>query len=146
MQLCILCVGRKARDPLITATDDYLARLRRHTKVELVRIKDGDTASQTRTLLAKVVQVERLIALDERGELWTTQQLSDNLRAWQLKGVNRVAFLIGGAGGLDESLTRRADHVLSLSKMTLPHRLAQVMLAEQLYRAETIIRGAPYHR
>lgn len=104
---------------------------------------------------ARAIEAERIVAaipsdgvkvaLDERGKAITTAQLADRLEDWMGHGRD-VCFLIGGADGLDETVRDRADLVLSLSKLTMPHALVRVVLAEQLYRAISIIRNHPYHR
>lgn len=87
-----------------------------------------------------------VLALDERGRQRTSQQLAALLQGWLEGPASTAVFLVGGADGLDDELRRRADHLLSLSKMTIAHRLVHVLLAEQLYRAVSIIEGSPYHR
>ncbi len=87
----------------------------------------------------------RIVALDERGRDLTTMQLADQLTGWQREGGD-VAFLIGGADGLDPSLKARAQTLLRLSSLTLPHGMVRVLLAEQLYRAWTVTQNHPYHR
>ena len=87
----------------------------------------------------------RLIALDERGKDVTTMQLSQLLTQWQQDGRD-VAFIIGGADGLDPELKSRADNLLRISSLTLPHGMVRVLLAEQLYRAWSITQNHPYHR
>ena len=83
--------------------------------------------------------------LDERGEQLTSEALAALLGGWRDAGVREVEFAIGDAHGFDDEARRAADHVLALSRLTLPHRLAQVLLVEQLYRAGTILAGHPYH-
>jgi len=85
------------------------------------------------------------VMLDERGQDWTTQQLAQALPRWQGAGQD-VAFVIGGADGLDPALKARANTLLRLSSLTLPHGMVRVLLAEQLYRAWTITQNHPYHR
>jgi 23S rRNA (pseudouridine1915-N3)-methyltransferase len=87
----------------------------------------------------------RVIALDERGALWTSAELAEQLERWQ-RAAAPVVFLIGGADGLDASCRAQADQVWSLSPLTLPHALVRVVLAEQIYRAWTVLQGHPYHR
>ena len=87
----------------------------------------------------------RTVALDERGKPATSEQLAGLLRDWMREG-NDVAFVIGGADGLDVQFKNRASLLLSLSSLTLPHQLARVLLAEQLYRASSMLRNHPYHR
>ena len=88
----------------------------------------------------------RLIALDEHGQLWSSRELADRLAAWRDQGTTTLAFAIGGADGLARAVTERADAVLSLGAMTWPHLLVRGMLLEQLYRAQQILAGHPYHR
>jgi 23S rRNA (pseudouridine1915-N3)-methyltransferase len=87
----------------------------------------------------------RLVALDERGRDWTTMQLAGALPHWQQEGRD-VAFVIGGADGLDPQVKARADVLLRVSSLTLPHGMVRVLLAEQLYRAWSITQNHPYHR
>ena len=101
-------------------------------------------AEKTRILAALPSGCVR-IALDEKGRQWTTRELSQRIAAWQ-QGGRDLAFLIGGADGLDESLKTEADVLLSLSSMTLPHAMVRVLLVEQLYRALSLNQNHPYHR
>jgi len=88
----------------------------------------------------------RLVALDERGTAWTSRDLADRLQAWRDGGAPALAFAIGGAEGLGPAVIESADAVLSLGAMTWPHFLVRGMLLEQLYRAQQIVAGHPYHR
>ena len=87
----------------------------------------------------------RVIALDERGRTWTTADLASALDGWRDSALD-VAFVIGSADGLAENVKRDANVVIALSALTLPHGLVRVMLAEQLYRAASLLQGHPYHR
>jgi 23S rRNA (pseudouridine1915-N3)-methyltransferase len=86
------------------------------------------------------------VALDERGEGWSSRGIADRIVAWRDRGTSELAFAIGGADGLDAAVLDRAAAVLSLGPMTWPHLLVRSMLLEQLYRAQQIIAGHPYHR
>ncbi|MDQ5887018.1 MAG: rRNA (pseudouridine1915-N3)-methyltransferase [Pseudomonadota bacterium] len=86
-----------------------------------------------------------LVVLDERGENWTTARLSENLKTWLGNGRD-VAVVIGGADGLDPAVKQKADRLLQLSAMTLPHGMVRVLLAEQMYRAWSLLNNHPYHR
>lgn len=141
----IVAVGRRARDPLIEAVDRYLERLNRYQPTELLLVRDADRESEGKALLAKTRADDFVVALDERGETFTTLTLADELRAFGTRPA-RVVFLIGGADGHARSVRDRADATWSLSPLTLPHRLAWVVLIEQLYRAHTVLRGEKYHR
>lgn len=155
MKLRILAVGTKMPGWVDAAFDEYAKRMPREARIELVEIKPekragGKTvpqmqeAERTRIEAALPAGAE-LVALDERGEQLSTLQLADCMKGW-LQGGRDVAFVIGGADGLDDTLRRRAGRLWSLSRLTLPHGLVRVMLAEQLYRAMTVIQNHPYHR
>jgi 23S rRNA (pseudouridine1915-N3)-methyltransferase len=129
----------------------------RELLVQLHELKPGRRADDSPGLRARAQADEKArilaviptgsvkIALDERGKSLTTVQFSKHLETW-MGGGREVYFIVGGADGLDEELRRSADLVLSLSSLTLPHALVRVVLAEQLYRAASIIRNHPYHR
>jgi 23S rRNA (pseudouridine1915-N3)-methyltransferase len=87
-----------------------------------------------------------VVALDEKGREFSSEALAKAIDGWRNRGVNTLAFIIGGAGGLDSRIRESADVIMSLGKMTWPHALARAMLAEQLYRASAILEGHPYHR
>lgn len=136
----ILCVTRNSDDPWLAAADLYLQRLR-HSRlpVELLRLKEGRDAEQ----LSRVRKDTLLVALDEGGIGMSTVHLNDYLTRHQHRDVD---FVIGAADGLSDAVRQRADLLLSLSPMTLPHRAALALLAEQLYRCDSMQRGTPYHR
>jgi 23S rRNA (pseudouridine1915-N3)-methyltransferase len=97
-------------------------------------------------ILAALPDGARLVALDERGAAWSSRDLAERLGGWRDGGVATLAFAIGGADGLAPAVVERADAVLSLGAMTWPHLLARCLLLEQLYRAQQILAGHPYHR
>ena len=97
-------------------------------------------------LVAAVPAGARFVALDPRGVAWSSRDLAAHLATWRDHGVGAVAFAIGGAAGLDDAVLARADTVLSIGTMTWPHLFARIMLLEQLYRAQQILAGHPYHR
>jgi 23S rRNA (pseudouridine1915-N3)-methyltransferase len=97
-------------------------------------------------ILAALPGDARLVALDERGVSWSSRDLAERLAAWRDQGVATLAFAIGGAEGLGRAVIERADAALSLGAMTWPHLLVRGMLLEQLYRAQQILAGHPYHR
>lgn len=142
----ILCVGRRANDPLLDAADEYRERLNRYAKTELLRVKDSTAQNEERALRAKLLPSYRVVAVDERGRQQSTEELAAHIGGWLRSGTEGVVFLIGGADGLHPSLKDQADETLALSRLTLPHRLALTLLLEQLYRSHTILRGEKYHR
>lgn len=103
-------------------------------------------AREAELILAALPPGARLVALDERGAAWSSRALAERLAGWRDQGAAALAFAIGGAEGLGRAVLERADAVLSLGAMTWPHLLVRGMLLEQLYRAQQILAGHPYHR
>lgn len=145
MQFLVLAAGKPALSYAKTGVEFYLNRLKPFGKTELKLIKDGSSKDVSERLLAASEGYLR-IAMDERGELWTTDKLVSLARGWQIHSVKKIAFLIGASDGHTEELRQQCDHILALSKFTLQHELALVVLLEQLYRCHTILAGTPYHR
>ena len=142
----ILAAGKPALAYAKTGIAEYLKRLQRGAKVELIYLKAGDSESVSADLLARSEGTFR-IALDERGEAWTTSQFVDQLNTWEMDpGLKTISLLIGASDGHTPELRQQANAVWALSPLTLQHELALVVLLEQLYRAYTIKRGEPYHR
>jgi 23S rRNA (pseudouridine1915-N3)-methyltransferase len=149
----LLAVGRDRSGLYAPAVDEYVARLSRQLKFELVELPEAKKAAGTpqareeeaATILARVGPRERLVALDERGDQPTSVELARRVERWLTAGQD-VTLVIGGADGLAPAVLERAGERLALSKLTLAHRLARLVLVEQLYRAMTILRGEPYHK
>jgi 23S rRNA (pseudouridine1915-N3)-methyltransferase len=150
----IVALGHRMPAWVGAAFDDYAKRLPREFPMELVELKPSprDRGKSVPQLLASEAQriraaVEgyRIVALDERGAAWTTRELAAKLAQWRAQSVD-IAFVIGSADGLDATIKHDAHALLALSAMTLPHGLARVLLAEQLYRAASLDAGHPYHR
>lgn len=136
----ILCIGKLRDDGLRALCDDYYRRcapLLQVTERELRAVDELPRAVPPRS---------RLVLLDECGELMTSRAFAERLQGWLRAEASRLVFAIGGADGFDEASRARADGLLALGRLTLAHRLARLVLAEQLYRAVSIIGGAPYHR
>ncbi len=125
---------------LAAVCETYLTRVRRHVPIEAVEV-DDDAA-----LLRRIPLGGDVIALEAGGKSWDTAKLTAYIEKCMVHGRKTVAFLIGGSDGLSEAAATRADWRLSLSPMTLPHRLARVILCEQIYRSMSIIKGEPYSR
>ncbi|HEX8980216.1 MAG TPA: 23S rRNA (pseudouridine(1915)-N(3))-methyltransferase RlmH [Parasulfuritortus sp.] len=154
MKLIILAVGDKLPGWAETAVTEYTKRMPREARVEVVPIKpekrSGQSAERIKALeagriLEKLPAGACLVALDEHGREFGTRELAASLEGWLQSGRD-TALVIGGADGLDPEILKRAELVLSLSRLTLPHALARVLLAEQLYRAWTLLSNHPYHR
>jgi 23S rRNA (pseudouridine1915-N3)-methyltransferase len=145
----VIAVGRAREAPEAALFARYAARLR--PALELVEVAEGRGAPaelkrrEGETLLTALPSDAFAVALDRTGAVVDSAGLALLVERWLSLG-RRVCFLIGGAEGLDASVLRRADHILSFGAMTWPHMLARVMLAEQLYRARSIASGHPYHR
>ena len=155
MQLIVAAVGHKMPAWIEAGFQEYAKRIPPECRLVLKEIKPIERSSgkNAETVMAQErIRIEaalpkggRVIALDEHGAHMTTVQLSQQLSIWQQQGGD-VSFVIGGADGLDAEFKKNADMLLRLSNMTLPHGLVRVILAEQLYRAWSILRNHPYHR
>jgi 23S rRNA (pseudouridine1915-N3)-methyltransferase len=141
----IVAVGKVKERGARELVDDYLKRIGRYARVEEIELKDGD-ADEVAARFAKAVPSERtvVVALEVDGKAWSSHRLADFVAEQENTGTQNVAFLIGGSYGLPKPTSDAADVLLSLSAMTLPHRLARILLAEQIYRAFSILRGEPY--
>lgn len=146
MRLTIVAVGKIKERGIREAIDDYFARVTRHFPLEEIEVRDAPPTELAGTLEKKVPASAHVVALDVAGHAMTSDGFARWLEGRLSQGKGNVAFLIGGAEGLPQATRARADQMLSLSAMTLPHRLARLFLAEQLYRAVTILRNEPYAR
>jgi len=141
----LIAVGKVKERGLRDAVDDYVGRIKRYAKVKEVELKDGSPADVEKRFRKAIPDDRaRVVALEVNGKSWTSQRLSRFVGETQNRGVQTLCFLIGGADGLPPAISKEADVQLSLSAMTLPHRLARLFLAEQVYRAFTILRNEPY--
>jgi 23S rRNA (pseudouridine1915-N3)-methyltransferase len=154
MKIRIVALGHRMPAWVAAGFDDYAQRLPRELALELFEVKPeprGRGRSVEQILAAEARRIAaatkgyHVVALDERGEHWTTARLAKALSDWRDRAL-RVAFVIGSADGLAESVKHNANVIMSLSALTLPHGLARVLLAEQLYRSASLARGHPYHR
>ena len=153
MRLHLLCVSRRPAGWVTEAGAEYLKRLKGRLDLQVRKLSPATGASQpeeqrqreAETILKAVPAGARLVALDERGAAWSTAELASELAAWQ-SDARDVALVIGGAEGLAESLRQSAARCWSLSRLTLPHQLARVLVIEQIYRAYSLLNHHPYHR
>ncbi|MDC0739201.1 23S rRNA (pseudouridine(1915)-N(3))-methyltransferase RlmH [Cognatishimia sp. SS12] len=155
MRLHICAVGRLRAGPERDLIDDYLKRFDKAgralglgpVRVHEVEDRKGGGMSAEAALLSDAIPKGAVICtLDERGKLMSSPDFANELGRRRDLGVSDLAFVIGGADGIDPSLRAQADFSLSFGKMVWPHMLARVMLSEQIYRAATILAGSPYHR
>lgn len=155
MKIKILAVGAKMPQWVMAGVDEYTKRMPPHYQVIFQEIPLGKRAKgmdlkkaivqESKAILSAIGEQDKVIALDVLGKQWSTEQLADELLEWEQSGQS-VCLLIGGPDGLSQDCLQRAEKKWSLSKLTLPHPLVRVVLAEQLYRAWSINANHPYHR
>lgn len=159
MKITILCVGKIKEKFFRMAVDEYVKRLGRYCQLEIVETPDEKTpdgASLKEEEQIKEKEGERLlknikpsayvIALAIEGKSRSSEELADKLERLGVSGNSHITFIIGGSLGLSENVLKRADMLLSFSRMTFPHQLMRVILLEQIYRSFRIIQGEPYHK
>lgn len=140
----ILAVGKVRKDWVREGIALYARRL---PGLAIVELKDANPAREAAAIRAELRQGEQLVVLSEEGQTLGSRALATRLSALQASGeASRLAFAIGGADGLEPALRAEASWRLSLSPLTFPHELARLLLLEQLYRAQSILQGSPYHR
>jgi 23S rRNA (pseudouridine1915-N3)-methyltransferase len=154
MKLRILSVGHKMPGWVETGCAEYVKRMPREISIEIIEIKPDKRAAGKNSPQVQEAEGKRIleaagrdyvVVLDERGQQATTLQLADRMKTW-LAGGRDIALVIGGADGLHAEVKARADWLWSLSSLTLPHAMVRILLAEQLYRAHSVINNHPYHR
>ena len=158
-RVTVLCVGKLKEKFYIDAAAEYVKRLQRHCKLELIelpeqRLPDDPSPAEIQKALRaegdaireKLPKGGAVIALCIEGKPCSSQELSRRMADLAVQGKTQLTFLIGGSVGLDEDLKRRADWRLSMSAMTFPHHMARIMLLEQIYRAYQIADGTKYHK
>lgn len=155
MRVLIAAVGRLRDAPEAALAADYVARAAAAGRqlgfksVDIVEVEArpaGDPRAEAGALFRATPDDSRKILLDERGPEWASRQLAEKLARWRDDGVPCATFWIGGADGVSQSVKDNADEKLAFGRQTWPHRLVRVMIAEQIYRAVTILCGNPYHR
>jgi 23S rRNA (pseudouridine1915-N3)-methyltransferase len=138
--LAVVAIGKLKEAWVQEGCAEYAKRIRGKLPLEVIEVKDDAD------LVRKIPPRFKLWALDERGKELSSDELAGTLQKTMNAGVAGVALILGGADGLPHELVARADFVWSLGRLTLPHRLARLIVLEQLYRALSILRGEPYHR
>jgi len=141
----------KTRDAHIRAlVDEYLKRLSRFVKYEITELRESaaheGNREEGKRILAALREDAFVILLDVAGREWSSRELSAEIERWQQQSHKEIAFIIGGQNGVSEDVAGRANYRWSLSRLTLTHEMARVVLTEQLYRAYTIIHGLPYQK
>ena len=155
MRVRICAVGRLRRGPELDLFNDYLDRFSKTGRAlaigpaEISEVEDkrgGGMVAEAALLRRSIPNGAMICTLDERGKTFSSPEFANQLAAWRDAGMPSVAFIIGGADGIDPNLRADANASVSFGKMVWPHMLVRAMLAEQLYRAATILAGSPYHK
>jgi len=155
MRLTIICMGKTREEFIRDGIAKYVRYLKPYTDIEIRELKEEKIGNLRDAPVIRKKESEKifktaptgalLVALDERGQEFTSHEFAAFINGTLESGVRDMAFIIGGAMGLDESVTERSNKVLAMSRWTLTHEMARVVLLEQLYRAFTIIKGKTYH-
>ncbi|MCJ7812795.1 23S rRNA (pseudouridine(1915)-N(3))-methyltransferase RlmH [bacterium] len=156
MRFRILGVGEYKLNFLAEGESDFMKRLKRYCRIEVRwlrsekigahRSKDEMLHMEGKQLLSKIPEQSIVVALDRQGEGLSSEAFSDKINRWMNRSVKEVVFVIGGPLGLDKTVLKKADFILSFSMMTFTHEMIRLLLLEQLYRAFTILRGEKYHK
>ena len=154
MRLRLIWVGKTRNEHLRALAEDYLKRLSRFARCEVTELRESGAADpravleeEGKRILGSVASDALMVLLDVAGRQWDSPELAREVERWQqAQAVKEAAFVVGGHLGVSEEVRRRADVRWSLSRLTLTHEMARVLLAEQLYRAYTIMRGLPYQK
>lgn len=153
MHITIISVGKVKKGPEKALVDDYVDRFRKSARalgfrsLNLVEVNSGGGLdAEGERLLAKIPKGAKVLRLDEFGTAYTSKTFAKNLGTWRDEGTGDLTFLIGGAEGYSQAVRDAATETLALGPQTWPHRLVKIMLAEQIYRAASLLAGTPYHK
>lgn len=153
MKFHFVWIGKTKDNNCAALVTDYLVRIKRFAHSDLSELKEQGSADERRVVAAESVKIlnaiekdDFVVLMDERGLAMTSLELAEFIGTRQQSGTKRLAFVIGGFAGVSDEVRQRANLELSLSRMTLTHELARVILTEQVYRAFTILAGLPYHK
>jgi 23S rRNA (pseudouridine1915-N3)-methyltransferase len=153
MYLRLIWVGKTKNEHLRALVDDYLGRLRHFVRCEVTELRESGARTEregiedeSRRIIGALRSDAFVVLLDVEGREWSSTELAGEIEKWQMGGKKEVAFVIGGHSGVSKEVAERARLRWSLTRLTLTHEMARVVLAEQLYRAYTIIHGMPYQK
>lgn len=144
MKIKILAAGRLKDKALLSLIEGYQKRCT--WKIDFQEFEAKSQSEEAQTYLKLLDSDSTVIALDERGQSWTSEEMASRIEDCLAHGSGKLTFIIGGAYGLTEEVRKRAKYLISFGKQTWPHMLVRLMLVEQLYRAELILRNHPYHK
>ena len=155
MRINLLCIGKTDDKKITELISYYIARLPKHWNFEMIEIPDAKNARNLSSDLLKkeeaklffnhIENTDLVILLDEKGKEFTSREFAQKLNYYQNNSIKKVCFLIGGAYGFSDEMYNRATEKLSLSKMTITHQMIRLFFVEQIYRADQILQGKPYH-
>ena len=139
----LLWFGREGKDPAMAVVREYESRITHFTRFERICLPEERCSDEK--IIKALGNTSVIVGLDERGIAMSSEDLGKRVQTWESHSVPLVTFVIGGSYGLPPIVQQKATFLMSLGPMTLPHRLAQAVLCEQIYRAYTLVRGLPYH-
>lgn len=145
MNITLLYVGKAQSAQFEPAIQQYATRLRRWVSCEHIAISRSSVEEESGKLLDRISPDALVVLLDERGNQWSSEELSGYIETWQNQAVRSVVFVVGGAYGVSQAVHDRANQVWSLSRLVFPHEIARLLVCEQLYRAYDTVHGGNYH-
>ena len=155
MRINLLCIGKTDDKKITELISYYIARLPKHWNFEMIEIPDAKNArnlsfdllkkEEAKLFFNHIENTDLVILLDEKGKEFTSREFAQKLNYYQNNSIKKVCFLIGGAYGFSDEMYNRANEKLSLSKMTFTHQMIRLFFVEQIYRADQILQGKPYH-
>ena len=145
MKFLFISVGKQTDSDIADTVSDYSKRIERYFQTEWKIIPTSSKEKEGESILKTIDKGDFLVALDDKGKELNTTELSQFIEKRMIASDKRIVFVIGGAYGIDESVQKRANFLWSLSKLTFPHQIVRLILAESLYRAISIIKNEPYH-
>jgi 23S rRNA (pseudouridine1915-N3)-methyltransferase len=155
MKINLLCIGKTDDKEIKNLINYYLTRLPRHWNFEITEIPDVKNArnltpdllkkEEAKLFLNQIENTDLVVLLDEKGKQYTSREFAQKLDSYQNNSMKKICFLVGGAYGFSEEMYQRANEKISISKMTFTHQMIRLFFVEQIYRADQILQGKPYH-
>lgn len=155
MKINLLCIGKTDDKEIKNLINYYLTRLPRHWNFEITEIPDVKNArnltpdllkkEEAKLFLNQIENTDLVVLLDEKGKQFTSREFAQKLDSYQNNSIKKICFLVGGAYGFSEEMYHRANEKISISKMTFTHQMIRLFFVEQIYRADQILQGKPYH-
>ena len=155
MKINLLCIGKTDDKKIAELISYYIIRMPKHWNFELSEIPVAKNArnlsvdllkkEEAKLFFNQIENTDIVVLLDEKGKEFTSREFAQKLNNWQNNSIKRICFLVGGAYGFSEEIYNRANEKLSLSKMTFTHQMIRLFFVEQIYRADQILQGKPYH-